>query len=78
MSRLKADTPTKVDFKRLERAQNDPRNANPEAGYTEGQKILVAPIVIGLVTPAVVLALTVEEGPHPRRAGEPADPFRRE
>lgn len=78
VSRLKAETSTKVDFERLERQQNDPRNAKPETGYTKGQKILVASIVIGMVVLAVVLALTVEEGPHPRCADEPNDPFCRE
>ena len=78
VSRVKADTSTKVDFKRLEGGQNDPRNAKPQTGYTRGQKILVGSIVVGLVVLAVVLALTVEEGPHPRCADEPADPFCRE
>ena len=75
VSRLKADTSTKVDFERLERRQNDPRNAKPNTGYTKGQKILVASIVVAVVVLAVVLALTIEEGPHPRCLDEPTDPF---
>ena len=75
LARVKADTATKVDFKRLERAENDPRNAKPRGGYTKGQKILVASIVIAIVVLAVVLALTIEEGDHPRCLDVPDDPF---
>jgi len=75
VARVKADTATRVDFKRLERAQNDPRNAKPQGGYTKGQKILVASIVIAVVVLAVVLALTIEEGDHPRCLDVPDDPF---
>ena len=74
-AKMRSDSTTEADLKRLERTQLNPQNTSKgQSLYTRKEKIILISSVVGIIALAVVLAFTTKKGGHGFCDIDPGDP----